>query len=152
MLGIPRRLNELWPWFNAVCSWDWGDPIPLSELIRSEPIPEEFRTAVGDIVEGTRKRKRNYVKSKIPAAERLKIAGSISIVIDLCNTLKTGAAEGIQSMASRLNVEPIDVIRKLEAEARKTQKDAAKQLGVSVETIENLIRDMRARIARWPVV
>lgn len=45
-LSLPPRLNELWPWFNAVSSWDWGDTQPLAELILTEPIPPEFQAAV----------------------------------------------------------------------------------------------------------
>jgi len=31
-------------------------------------------------------------------------------------------------------------------------KQAADDLGVSVETVEELLRDMRDRIKRWPIV
>lgn len=151
-LSLPPRLNELWPWFNAVSSWDWGDTQPLAELILTEPIPPEFQAAVSAIVSGTRKRSRNWHKSKIPAAERMKIAGSISYIIDLCRVIRRGAAEGLEVMADRLAMEPIDIVRQTEGEARKVQADAAEQLGVSVETIVNLLREMRKKIKRWPVV
>lgn len=151
-LHIPHRLNETWPWFNAVCSWDWGDVGPLAELIRTESIPDEYREAVASIISGERKRDKNWHKSKIPAAERMKLAGSISTIIDLCRVLKTGAADGIESMADRLAREPIDIVRELESEARKVQSDAAVHFDVSVETIKKLLRDMRSRIDRWPVV
>jgi hypothetical protein len=152
-ISIPSRLNQLWPWFNAVCSWDWGEPVPLAELIRSEPVPDEFRQAVADIVVGKRKRKRNWQKGLIPAAERMQIAGSVSLIVDLCRIIRTETVEGLEGISNRLgNVDPIDIVRTCEATARRAQLEAADQLGVSVETIENLLREMRARIDRWPVV
>lgn len=82
----------------------------------------------------------------------MKIAGSISYIIDLCRVIRRGAAEGLEVMADRLAMEPIDIVRQTEGEARKVQADAAEQLGVSVETIVNLLREMRKKIKRWPVV
>jgi len=151
-ISIPDRLNELWPWFNAVCSWDWGDPAPLSDLIRAESIPDEFTDAVADIVAKTRIRKPNWWKSKLPAAERLEIAGAVSTVVDFCRILKTETAEGLESIAARLGKEPIELVQDLEHTVRYTKKNAAEQLNVSVETVDNLLRDMRSRIDRWPVV
>ena len=144
---------RLMPWFRAVCSYDWADPAPLSELIQAEPVPLEFREAIATIINGERKPNfRAAVKSKIPAAERVDIAEAVGAIIDLVHSLKFNTVEGMESIADRKGVEPIELIRDLENTARKTKKDAAKQLGVSVKTIENLLRDVSARMDRWPVV
>ena len=147
-----RRLNEVWPWFNAVCSWDWGDHAPLSELFQTEPTPPEFHQAVDDILSGVRIRKRNWKKSKLPAAERLNIAAVVAEVVELCRILKTETFEGLEYFADRRGKEPIELVRELEGSARYAKENAAEQLNVSVETVENLLRDYRARIDRWPVV
>lgn len=145
--------QRLMPWFRAVCAYDWADPAPLAELILAESVPPEFRIAIADIVKGERKPNlKAATKSKIPAAERASIAEAVGCVIDLCETIKFGTLEGNEAMADRLGMEPIDIIRKLEDVARKAKENAADQLSVSVETIENLLRDVTARMDRWPVV
>ena len=49
-------------------------------------------------------------------------------------------------------IEPIDMRRERQAFKRKDIKEAAESLGVSTETVKNLLREYSARIDRWPVV
>ena len=43
-------------------------------------------------------------------------------------------------------------MRKLEGDAREAVEDTARMLGVSVETMENLLRDLRKKIENFPDV
>ena len=148
-IDAPGRLHQTWDWFVAVYAWDYGEPEVLAELIRSEPIPAEYREAVAAIVAGERKPNlRAAAKMKIPAQEHLRLAGSVSVVIELCATIKQQAIE----VGDRKALEPIDIIREAENESREAVFAAANEFGVSVETVENILRVMRARIAAWPVV
>lgn len=149
---VPPSLRKLWPWFNAVSAWDWGDPGPLGEIVQSEPIPEEFREAIADILMGDRNRQKNWQKGKIPAAERMVIAATVSAHIDHCRAIRSNNLEGDESLADQLEMEPIDMVYLMHATVRSVVADVAQEFDVSVETVENLLRDMRARINRWPVV
>ena len=90
----------------------------------------------------------------------MKSAGTISVILGLIDTLKHEEiidddgylVRAIQHGADRRMREPVDELRELELEARDLISSAASDLGVSVETIENLIRDMRLKIARWPKI
>lgn len=159
-LDAPPRMNELWNWVVAIAAYDFADPDPLAGLISSEGgIPVEFRSAIAEIVRGRRVPNRKAAaKLKVPAAERMKIAGSVGIIIGMCHMLKfqASAEEGLRpgavTLGARYGREPIDITRELEGEARRAVESAATHFGVSTETIENLLRDMKARIARWPAV
>lgn len=155
-LDIPSRMNDLWVWVVALDAWDYCDPKPLSDLIKSDPIPHEFLQAVTEIIEGKRKpNKKAAVKLKIPASERMKIAGSISLILGITNCIKYDAKDtysGIEQIAERECKEPIEVLRELELNSRQEIIDSSNELNVSVETIENLLRDLREKINNWPVV
>ena len=128
MTDFPRmnfRHDELWPWFKAVCSYDWAESKPLAELIRSTPIPPEFREAIANIVIGERKPKlKAAVKSKIPAEERLDIADAVSVILEICQAIAKDK-EKIERIADRDRVEPIVVIRKVQGVARDTIESVA---------------------------
>jgi hypothetical protein len=80
------RLAETWSWFIAIYAFDYADPKPLSELIRSEPIPPEYIDAVADIVAGERPIKRKaaaqFPKS-LPAAKRMQIAAGLNTMSEI---------------------------------------------------------------------
>lgn len=92
-IDMPSRMNDLWEWVVALDSWDYCDPEPLSELLlKKQTIPAEFLQPLADIIFGKRKpNKRAASKLKIPARDRMKIAGSISLVLGLVNVLKFDA-------------------------------------------------------------
>lgn len=156
-MDIPHRMNYLWVWVVALDAWDYCDPLPLSELVLLHEIPIEFKQAVSDIVTGKRKpNKKAAAKLKIPAQERMKIAGSISLNCGLIHTLKFDAiypeGKGVVGIGSMQGREPVEVLRELEADQVALIDEAAKELNVSIETIENLLRDMRIKIKLWPIV
>jgi len=162
---MPRAMHEAWRWVCAIDAWDYCHPQPLADMVKSGPAPEELRPIIAAIVNGERKPNRKAAaKLKIPAEERMKIAGSISVVLGLIDVTKYDIVESAQPGKGvtmignrdgrdpgRPRIEPHNpVITELEAEARDVIDDAARQLGVSVETVENLLRDLRGKMKRYP--
>ena len=151
-------MHDLWPWVVAIDAYDHCDSEPLLKLIAKEQkIPKEFAQAIADIISGKRKpNKRAASKLKIPARERMEIAAGISIILGLIDVFKHTAVYpegvGVIGIAARDCREPIDVKRELEGEARELMQYCCKDLNVSQETLENLLRDMRKKINMWPVV
>ena len=163
MKGVSPRLNECWEWFGALWAFDYGDPTPLANLIKTEPIPPEFVTAVADIVCGARKANLKAAsKAKIPAAERATMAAVLSVMLDLRDVIKfrawTPACDvyGIRFGAVALSYggahEASEILRTADEMGRGVVEKAAKALGVSTETVENLMREARSRVSRWPTV
>lgn len=159
--GVPSRLNELWGWVAAIDSWEHGAPGPLSELVRSEEIPSELKEPVADILAGTRPQKspKAIAKQKVPAGERMKIAASVSTVLGIIDLIMydmidpgVSGEQGVKCAAEKRGVEPIEIRRELEQERRDLIKYCADDLDISVETVENLLRDMRKIIKKWPAV
>ncbi len=155
----PPRMQELWHWVTAIDAWDYKDAAPLAELVVKEDIPHEFKSVVSNILLGVRKQKR---ASKIPANERMEIAKVISAMFYMIDDLRYGkvcASYGLGDdsgasivAAEQKGLEPEELMSKLHSTHAKQLQDAAQQLEVSVETIENLLRDMRKKIQSWPNV
>jgi hypothetical protein len=91
----------------------------------------------------------------------MKIAGSISVVMMLIDTLKYDAIDesvndlsGVSMLAEQPDQDrkPIDVTRELEQKARSIIEKSARELEVSTETIENLLRALRAKMEAYPNV
>ncbi|MDT8321814.1 MAG: hypothetical protein RQ826_14935 [Xanthomonadales bacterium] len=163
--GMPRAMHDAWQWVCAVDAYDFDHRQPLADLVKSEPVPEELRPIIAEIVAGNRPpNKKRAAKLKIPADERMKIAGSISAVLGLVDAVKYDIVDerylgkGVTMIGhrdgrdpGRPRFEPNDpVISELETEARKIIAGSAEQLGVSIETIENLLRDLRGKMERYP--
>jgi hypothetical protein len=148
--GMPRELHDTQEWFCAIDAFDFADPQPLTELILSgTPIPPAYKQAIADIIAGVRKpNKKAAAKLKVPARERMHIACGLSILLGLNDVLKRGS----ERIAERKCVEPIEVIRRLEKDASKLIKKKADQYDISVETVENLLRDLRKKAEKFPIV
>jgi len=154
---MPRAMHEAWRWVCAVDAWDYCHPQPLADMVKSGPVPEELRPIIAAIVNGERKPNRKAAaKLKIPAEERMEIAGGISVVLGLIEAIKfQGVQEpysgkGAVMLGDRDAREPCEVLRELEGEARKMIEDSAKELDVSIETVENLLRDLRSKMKHYP--
>ena len=147
----PSRLTELWDWFCALDAYDYADRTPLAELIAASSIPNEFKPAISAIVAGERTPNlKAAAKLKVPAAERMRIALAVATVIDVIGACKE--PENAELASDKLKLELIKIRRELESEQRKVIRDSANQLTVSTETIENIVRDLREKINKWPVV
>ena len=150
----PLRMQELWEWVVAVDAFDYGDRAPLAHLVRERPMPPELIDAVASIVDGSRKPRAK--RGKIPPAERMQIAATVSVFQGLCDMLRLESNHQgerfIERAAEQQKTEVHKVVVSLRASYREPVAAAAKHFSVSNETIENLLREMRERIARWPTV
>ena len=148
------RLTETWSWFIAVYAFDYDDPKPLSDLIRSEPIPAEYLEAVADIVAGKRKPNRKAgakFPESLPAAKRMQIAANLNFMKGL-RKFFLSSPQHTKNVAEAQKIEPIENVRFLEKEFRQDFEKSANSYNVSTGTLNNLVRELCARIDRWPVV
>lgn len=155
LLSAPEAFRAAWEWVVALDAYDYGDRRPLADLIGRDEIPADLRKIIACIIAGDRKPNlKAAAKLKVPAAERMRIAGSLSVVLDLGDRLRVGRdPEGLRHLdrgADRFGQEAIDAVRWIENESRQAVDDTATQLGVSVETIENLLRELRKKIEKYP--
>lgn len=152
-------------WIIAFDAFDFGDSGPLEEALRSEqPIPDELRPALADIISGRRKPNlKAAAKLKIPAAERMKAAGALSTVLGLIDSFKHDdyidtscysekRIEGrlYDMTAEKKGFEPGKFIEYLNSAADESISETMDMFGVSRETVENLLRDLRKKIRDYP--
>lgn len=165
-----KRFNEIFEWISAFDAYDLDDPQPLSDLVSGdEPIPLEARKPLSEIILGLRRpNKRAASKLKIPTTKRLEIAAEISVVMGLFQVLTLGGnatdrnpdgttteykvSPSIDEMADARMIEPQQEIEKRLKERREFILDAANDLGVSTETIENLLRIISKKIENFPEI
>lgn len=160
-------------WIIALDAFDHDDRKPLANLVIQKPIPDELRPVIAKVISGERKPNRKAAaKLGIPANERMQIAASLADVIDIFDDMKKGddyidtSIEGwgeyppplesrrklIDITAEKNGTEPIYLVRRLEGAVRKTKQIAASNLGVSIETVENIVREYREKMRKYPDV
>lgn len=153
------RINEVWEWVIAFDAFDYGDSQPLDILIRTKAVPEEFRPIIADII-SARRRPKTKARSKIPPADRMKLAMHLSIIHGLVDTLSRGPVgigeyqgmSGLEMVADREGVEVIEIRRQMEKKKRDVVQMAADEFGVTTEAIEELLRVMRKKMNSFPNV
>lgn len=149
--SIPNRMLELWPWVMALDAWDYCDPNPLSELVKKWPIPDEFKGAVSDIIAGRRKQKRKAAaKLKIAASERMDVARKAMVSVSISNFF--GQKQFTAAVSDRDAIEPKDIVGRNRKTKELEMNYFANSCGVTVETIKDLLRDLREKINKWPSV
>jgi Asp-tRNA(Asn)/Glu-tRNA(Gln) amidotransferase C subunit len=160
------QINQVWEWVVALDAYDFNCVEPLTELVRNKPIPDDLKPAIANIIAGRRKPNlKAAAKLKVPADERMQIAGTLSAVLGLIDMLQHekiydggyGLAARVERRAIDIRADaagydPVNVVRDLEADRRDTVAMAARELDVSTETIENLLRDLRKKIKDYPNV
>lgn len=154
---MPREMENAWNWIVAIDAWDYAHPALLTKLIETENIPDPLKPVISSIISGKRKPNLKAAKKlKIPAEERMNIASAISLILGLVDAFKydsynseTGS-RGVNEIAERKGLEPIEIKKDLDERSRDTILKAANDLEVSTETIENLVRDLRKKIKNWP--
>ena len=144
----PRRFAATQRWFIALYAWDHSDTTLLAELVKSEPIPSEYRTAIAAIITGHRKPNKASAKLKIPARDHLKIVRDLAADMSMREIEKEFAEE----TAAIRGLKAIEIIRYAENAYRTRVTEVARQYNVSTETIENIVRRMKSRFNTWPVV
>lgn len=157
---IPPRMNELWEWVSAFYAFDYGDTYPLEVLVRyAKEIPPEMAGALADVVAGRRKPNMKAArKIKIPAREAMLFAGTLSTIDGIADAIRHDAlyanqdGKGLVAAGAYHGKEPAEIGDDLAARRARTIRQAADHFDVSTETVENLLREMRRRIDRWPEV
>lgn len=139
-------------WVAAIDAWDYCNPTPLSEMILNHPIPVELRHVLASIASGERKQnKRGAAKLKIDADQRMLIAASFLSLLVIPKAVLSGRTHiKYSDVADREGVEPIELRRKYDAYVRKMYSKIAASAGISVESLENLVRDLREKANRYP--
>ncbi len=158
--NIPEDMRDAWPWVIAIDAWDYCDANELTNLLRTQEIPVPLRPVIADIVSGDRKQnKKAAAKLRIPTSERMKIAGTISTIVGLMQIIRCDiidddypGQQGAEMLSDRLGQEPSQIVAELNEELRKLISEAASDLNVSTETIENLLRSFREKVKNWPCV
>lgn len=143
-------------WVVAIDSSHYGNDARLLALLAGEEhIPTELRPSIAAALSGRRK-KRNASKSKIPAHQRLLYACIVSGGLDFFDRLKKLTSdEGerfIEHCADYQGCEPRDIVRIIESSASDWINRAATIFEISPETVENLLRDLRKKMANYPNV
>lgn len=158
------KINEVWEWVVALDAYDFNCVEPLATLVATKAIPDDLRPIFASIISGQRKPNlKAAAKLKVPAAERMQIAGTLSAVLGLIDMFKHDKiydlAYGLSARVERSAIEikadssgtdPIDVVRDLERRRQKAITTAARHFSVSIETIENLLRDLRKKMKDYP--
>ena len=157
---IPLAMQDAWTWVVAIDAYDYNHRQPLADLVASEPVPDELRPIVAAIIAGDRKPNlRGAAKLKLPAAERMQIAASLMAVMEIVDTLKYEAIDITGTEPDLRGASMFEIVkggtaggimRHLEGEAKRAVEIATDQYGVSVETIENLLRDLRSKMKAYP--
>lgn len=94
LFHMPHAMHNAWPWVVAIDAFDFDDREPLDKLLKSETVPEELFPVTAAIMRGDRTPNRKAaVKLKIPAAERMPIAATVSAMLGVIDFLKYEAQE-----------------------------------------------------------
>lgn len=157
ILDLPADTNDCWPWIVDLYAYDHGDTQPLAARIaRGESIPVQLAQPVSAIIAGTRRpNRKSSSKSKLGPKARIQAAAELSAFLGLMDQLRHFAivdpndpARGAEAYANASGKETIEIVREYERNKRRAIEGAAKSHGVSVETIENWLRELRALIDR----
>lgn len=148
--GSPGAKN--FNWIAAIDAWDYCDPYPLAEMLKNHIIPQELRPIIAEIILFNRKpNKKGAAKLKLPAESRMLLAATA------VNLLSIGEAVlEKRTKPTYIDVADSEGIEINEARTRyqKVQKDTlakiAKILNLSVESTENLIRELKRKLDHYP--
>lgn len=157
---FPREILDAWGWVMAFYAWDHGDPQKLKELILSDQeLPRELKPALAARISGERKpNKKAASQQKIPAADRMLIAMHFSTAMYFSKANETFGLAGsddqryIDWVADRDRKEVLEVKRSMRKHRRLAAKKVSERFGISVETLENIVRDMRKKAREYPDV
>lgn len=147
--------KKQWPWFCAVWAFDYDDPEPLSKLIRTQPIPDELRNLIADIVLGQRKpNKKAAVKTKIPAAKRGDIFFKdcqTRFIRDALTPLSLRLLERDTIRYGLTPIEPIELMRSMELMGKCDLTDKLQDAyGASRSVLTKIRSEGYERARKWP--
>ena len=161
IIQFPKEVSDAWGWIMAFDAWDYGDPEKLTTLIMSdEPMPNELKPALAKRLNGEKKpKKKSDALRKIPAGDRMLIAMHFSTAMWFSKANETiGLAPNdkdqkyIDWLADKERREKIDVKRDMQRFRRVAAEKVAHRFGISTETLENIVRDIRKKARDYPDV
>ena len=161
IIQFPIRVLDAWGWVMAFDAWDYGDPEKLTNLIlSSEPMPDELKPALAKRLNGEKKpKKKSAALRKLPAGDRMLIAMHFSTAMWFSKANETfGLAPSandekyIDWIADKERREKIEVKRGMQRYRRVAAEKVAQRFGISTETLENIVRDMRKKARDYPDV
>lgn len=142
---------EIERWSGAMVAFDFCDSSLLADLVANEPVPRDLRPVIAAIISGERKpNRKKAAASKVDAAERFHAGAVVCAVMDLIDDLNHSAVTG--PAADRMGIEPIEAVNRLNRHREKAYQVAQDSLGVSRETVEDLVREYRKKVQDWPNV
>jgi hypothetical protein len=141
-------------WIIAIYAWDYCDASLLSEMLKRHPIPFELQPVIADIVSGGRCQKtKGVANQKIPAGHRMVLAGLYLMlkndVVDAA--LKTPSV--YQAAADERKIDDYGVMRReLQGIAADFKKGWAQDMGITVDTLDNMCDVLRLKIKNYPKI
>ena len=157
---FPQQVLDAWGWVMAFDAWDHGNPQLLKELILSDEVmPSELKPALAKRISGEKMPKtKSAAQHKIPAASRMLIAMHFSTSMYFSKANETFGLSGlgdqryIEWLADKDRKEIVAVKRGMQRYRRAAAGKVAERFGISVETLENIVRDMRKKSRVYPDV
>lgn len=149
--GTPDVCRNFY-WIASIDAWDYCDSKPLAEMVVNHAVPVELRHVLASIVSGERKQnKRGAAKLKIDADQRMLVAASFLSLLQIPEgVLGKRTQPSYFEIADEKGIEYIDLHRKYERYVKTMYSRIACAAGVSVETLENLLRELKEKINKYP--
>lgn len=159
---FPPEIIDAWGWIWAFHAWDHGEPEKLKNLILSEdPMPSALKPALAKRISGEKKpNKKRSAKLSHSVDDRMIIGLKVSTHLWFSKANETWGMvdEGddrqryIDAVATAQLREPIEIKNSMRAYRREINKSVAKRFDISVETLENILREIRDLAKRYPDV
>jgi len=149
-LVVPDDFFDNWHWIIAVDAFDYGDPEPLASLLAEfDEYPANVRVLLSDIVQGKREPNRKAFPKVIKAKDRMPAALSALSGLSLrdhidINSVFFGERDGVEAIAIRKSND--------DSYSKKKKPAIAKTYGISVDTLDNLRRELKSKIKKWPTL
>ena len=151
-LDFPDEVKTAWEWIMAFDAWDYGEPDMLCDLILSDKVmPAELKPALAKRINGEKKpNKKSISQQKLSRTDRLWIATHFSTHMAFSKFAETPWV--LEMKADDARKEVIDVKRKQQEYRRAGLQKVAQRFGISTETLENAVRDIRKKAKSYPDV
>ncbi len=145
---------ENFNWIAAIDAWDYCDPAPLAEMLKNHPLPEELRPVLADIVLQKRKpNKKGAAKLKLPAESRMLLAATANSLLCVGEAvLKKETGITYVEVADKKGIEVNQIRQHYQKVQKETLDKIAKILNLSAESTENLIRELKRKMDKYPKI
>ncbi|WP_150298863.1 hypothetical protein [Pseudomonas profundi] len=142
-------------WIVAIDAWDHCDSSILEEMLKRHPLPFELQPVIAGIVSGARKQRRKAAaKLRVPAGHRMFVAGLYAelkrSVID--TTLKRKSCNDYHDVADAKGIEVAEYRKELLRYAADFKNEWAENAGISVETLDNMVDEIKLKIKNYPKI